>query len=62
MTADPTHDALVRDNIYLRQRNAQLQDDVNALLAETARLRQTLERMHGRRAPSMPNPLRGGQS
>lgn len=52
MSAVTPDDALVRDNIYLRRRNAQLQEDMNALLAENLRMRQALERLHGR------NPLR----
>lgn len=52
---------LERENAYLRQRNAQLQDDVLALGAETGRLRQMLERLHGRSVATAPNPLGGGQ-
>jgi hypothetical protein len=48
VTAPPSPEALVRENAYLRQRNAQLQDDVTALGAEAERLRQILERLHGR--------------
>ena len=48
MTVSPTHEALARENAYLRQRNAQLQDDVTALGAEAERLRQIVERLHGR--------------
>lgn len=57
MLADPA-----RDNGYLRQRNAQLQDDVTALQAEVERLRQIVERLHGRTPGRSPNPLGGGQS
>jgi cell division protein FtsB len=49
---------LTRQNDYLKQRNAQLQDDVTALQAEVDRLRQVSERLHGR---TPPNPLSGGQ-
>jgi len=52
---------LARENLYLRQRVAQLTDDVSSLTAETDRLRQTLERMHGRVAARRPDPLSGGQ-
>jgi ABC-type phosphate transport system auxiliary subunit len=52
---------LARENTYLRQRNAQLQDDVAALAAEAERLRQMVERLHGRTPSSRPNPLGGGQ-
>jgi hypothetical protein len=37
------------ENVYLKRRNAQLQDDVTALQAEVTRLSQQLERvMHAR--------------
>ncbi|HWA62480.1 MAG TPA: hypothetical protein VG939_13950 [Caulobacteraceae bacterium] len=58
MTA-PSLESLTRENAYLRQRNAQLQEDVAALGAEAGRLRQIVERLHGR--PGIPNPLSGGQ-
>ena len=51
----------MRENEYLRQRNAQLQEDVTALTAEADRLRQTLERLHGRAKARPPNPLGSGQ-
>lgn len=54
-------DDLKRENIYLRQRNAQLQADVEDLSAENGRLQQMLERMHGRRAATPPSPIGGGQ-
>jgi len=59
MTSVPPDD-LARENAYLRQRNAQLQDDVTALSAEVERLRQIAERLYGR-TPGQPNPLSGGQ-
>lgn len=52
---------LSRENRYLKDRNAQLQSDVTALAAESQRLREELERLHGRRAAHRPNPLNGGQ-
>jgi hypothetical protein len=52
---------LARENAYLRQRNAQLQLDMTALGAEAERLRQIVERLHGRTALRPPNPLSGGQ-
>ena len=52
---------LARENIYLRRRVAQLQDDVTAITAEAERLRQIVERMHGRTAQRPANPLGGGQ-
>jgi hypothetical protein len=58
----PTPDErLTRENAYLRQRNAQLQDDITAVTAEAERLRQVVERLHGRSAAHPPNPLGGGQ-
>jgi chaperonin cofactor prefoldin len=41
---------LERQNEYLKLRCAQLQDDVTNLSSELTRLRQELERLHGRRA------------
>jgi len=53
---------LTRENGYLKQRNAQLQEDITALGAETERLRQIVERLHGRTpTATRPNPLSGGQ-
>lgn len=52
---------LTRENAYLRQRNAQLQEDVVALTAEAERLRQQGERLHGRTGFRQPDPLSGGQ-
>jgi hypothetical protein len=60
VTAAPIPD-LGRENAYLRQRNAQLEEDVLALAAEAERLRQIVERLHGRTAARPPNPLSGGQ-
>jgi hypothetical protein len=56
-----TDEALLRENTYLRQRVAQLQDDVTTISAEAERLRQIVERLHGRRPQNTPNPLGGGQ-
>ena len=53
---------LLRQNDYLKLRNAQLQDDVANLSAENERLRQEMERIAGRRtARATPNPLGSGQ-
>ncbi|MET3525497.1 hypothetical protein [Phenylobacterium koreense] len=60
MTLAPPND-LARENAYLRQRNHQLQSDVTALSAEVERLRQIVERLHGRAPIRPPNPLSGGQ-
>ncbi|WP_091736053.1 hypothetical protein [Phenylobacterium immobile] len=58
----PADQALLRENAYLKARNAQLQDEVLALTAESSRLQQSLERLHGRKADvRAPNPLGGGQ-
>ena len=54
-------DALQRENRYLKSRNAELQADVASLAAEAQRLREALERLHGRVALRRPNPLSGGQ-
>ena len=62
MTGSPTPEALARENDYLRQRSAQLQDDVTALAAEAERLRQTVERLHGRAGKRSPDALSGGQT
>lgn len=61
MTPAPPGEALARENLYLRQRVAQLQDDVTAITAEAERLRQIVERLHGRTPVRPPNPLSGGQ-
>jgi hypothetical protein len=58
---DPTYETLARENKYLRDRNTQLQSDVDALGAEAARLQQIVERLHGRTPQRAPNPLSGGQ-
>jgi hypothetical protein len=57
----PSPESLVRENVYLKQRNAQLQEDVTSLGAEATRLREIVERLHGRSAARAPNPLAGGQ-
>jgi outer membrane murein-binding lipoprotein Lpp len=58
---DPTHEALTRENAYLKARVGQLQSDVADLSAEVGRLRQERERLHGRREARAPNPLGSGQ-
>jgi cell division protein FtsB len=62
VTASPSPEALAQENAYLRQRNAQLQADVTSLSAESERLRQILERLHGRAGGRQPDPLSGGQT
>ena len=52
---------LERENVYLRQRVAQLEADVTDLGAENLRLREEAERRYARRLASTPNPLGGGQ-
>ena len=54
-------EAQARENAYLRERNAQLQADLTAVSAEAERLRQILERLHGRASRQAPSPLSGGQ-
>jgi uncharacterized protein YlxW (UPF0749 family) len=65
---DPLTDApgpapkdLARENLYLRQRVAQLQEDVTSLAAESDRLRQTLARLHGRAAVQRPDSPGGAR-
>ena len=52
--------SLEDENRYLKQRVAQLQEDVSDLSAEVERLRQRLEATAERRSRP-PNPLGGGQ-
>ncbi|WP_271085980.1 hypothetical protein [Brevundimonas sp. NIBR11] len=52
---------LEAENAYLRQRVAQLENDVIDLSAQVVRAHQQTERLMGR-AASPPNPLSGGQS
>jgi outer membrane murein-binding lipoprotein Lpp len=58
---DHAAEGLLRENVYLKARVAQLQSDVTDLSAEIDRLRQERERLQGRRAARAPNPLGGGQ-
>lgn len=58
---DAEHEQLLRQNAYLLQRNTQLQDDMTELTAQAERLRQIVERLHGRTGQRTPNPLSGGQ-
>jgi hypothetical protein len=58
---EPTLESVQRENDYLRRRVAQLHTDVADVSAEAERLRQALERLHGRRPTATPNPLSGGQ-
>ena len=52
---------LRRENLYLKQRVAQLEGDLTDVAAETERLRQALERASTPRGSRIPNPLSGGQ-
>jgi hypothetical protein len=54
---DAPDDRVTRENTYLRQRNAQLQEDLVSLGAETERLRQIVERLHGRAGSRTPDSL-----
>ena len=47
-SADRDPSALLRENLYLKQRNAQLQSDILDISAETERLRRLHDRLHGR--------------
>jgi len=58
---DPASAAMTRENIYLKQRCAQLEADVTDLNAQVIRLSQQLERVGERRAAVRPDPLSGGQ-
>jgi hypothetical protein len=52
---------LLRENVYLKLRNAQLQSDVLDLSAEVERLRQIQDRLHVRTAVRKPDtPADGG--
>ena len=52
---------LRRENDYLKQRCAQMQDDVVSLGSEVVRLQQRLEAIAERRILRPPNPIAGGQ-
>jgi hypothetical protein len=52
---------LLRENAYLKQRNAQLQSDILDLSAEAERLRRLQDRLHGRAAIQNPDAPAGGQ-
>lgn len=62
MSAEDT-DRLTRENVYLKQRCALLEDDVANLTAQVTRLGQQLERFMQQRdiRMSRPNALSGGQ-
>ena len=49
-----TFEEMARQNAYLKLRNEQLQGDVTALSAEAERLRQIVERLHGRSGAHLP--------
>jgi hypothetical protein len=59
---DEEAQAIRRENEYLKLRNAQLTADLVDLTAETARMRQAIERTGARQSGRpAPNPLGGGQ-
>jgi hypothetical protein len=58
--ADRSPAEIEAENVYLRQRVAQLTDDVVDLSAQVVRSQQQAARFIGRSA-SHPNPLGGGQ-
>lgn len=53
--------AMHQENLYLKARLAQLENELVDLNAENGRLREERERTHARRAAKPPNPLGGGQ-
>ena len=53
--------AMHRQNLYLKARVAQLENDIVDLTAENGRLAEERERTHARRAARPPSPLGGGQ-
>ncbi len=57
--SEPPEPAIVRENAYLKLRIAQLSEDNVALRAEAERLRQIVERLHGRTPSAAPEPPRG---
>lgn len=57
----PDMDALQSENRYLKDRNAELQTHPASLSSEAQRLRERLERLHGRVALRRPDPLSCGQ-
>lgn len=57
--SEPTVADLARENAYLKQRVAQLSDDLVAIGAEAERLRQIVERLHGRNPSGAPKPSWG---
>jgi FtsZ-binding cell division protein ZapB len=61
MNASTPVEHLVRENASLRQRNAELQDDIGALVAEADRLRQIVEGLHEHRSEPAPSPVEGGR-
>ena len=56
-----TNAELERENLYLKARVAQLQNDLTDVSADNARLREERERLHARRTARPPNPLGSGQ-
>jgi hypothetical protein len=52
---------LLRENAYLKQRNAQLQSDILDLSAEAERLRRLHDRLRGRTATQKPDGPASGQ-
>lgn len=54
-------DPVARENAYLRLRNQQLQDEITSLSADNERMRQIVERLHGRTPVQPSRPQGGGQ-
>ena len=57
--SEPAVSPMERENAYLKLRLAQLSDDNVALRAEAERLRQIVERPHGRTPSAAPEPPQG---
>lgn len=53
---------LRRENTYLKQRIAQLEDDIVDLNSQVTRLQQQNQHFSARRVVRPPDPLAGGQS
>jgi hypothetical protein len=60
--ADRDPAELLRENAYLKRRNAQLQSDILDLSAEVERLRRIQDRLHGRRVINAADTPAGGAS
>lgn len=62
LSGDPDGDRVRRENVYLKQRIAQLEGDIVDLNSQVTRLQQQNEHFSARRVARTPDPLGGGQS